>query len=43
MEDRKAVLEVKNIKKHFGGVQALRGVDFQLFEKETVIFGFRNE
>ena len=36
MEDRKAVLEVKNIKKHFGGVQALRGVDFQLFEKETV-------
>lgn len=36
MREEKAVLEVRNMKKHFGGVQALRGVDFQLFEKETV-------
>lgn len=36
MREEKTVLEVQNIKKHFGGVQALRGVDFKLFEKETV-------
>lgn len=36
MAERETVLEAKNIKKHFGGVQALRGVDFQLYDNEIV-------
>jgi ABC-type sugar transport system ATPase subunit len=30
------VLEVRNIKKHFGGVEALRGVSFELYEGEIL-------
>jgi simple sugar transport system ATP-binding protein len=30
------ILEVRNIKKHFGGIQALRGVSFQLQEGEIL-------
>ena len=32
----KPILEVKNIKKHFGGVVALKGVDFKLYEGEIL-------
>ena len=34
--EEKVVLELKGIKKHFGGVQALDGVDFKLYENEIV-------
>lgn len=36
MEQRKIVLEAKNIKKHFGGIKALKGVDFKLYKDEIV-------
>ncbi len=35
-ESNKVVLEAINIKKHFGGVKALRGVDLKLHEKEVL-------
>jgi ABC-type sugar transport system ATPase subunit len=37
MEDnRKVVLEVRGISKHFGGVKAVENIDFKLYEKEIV-------
>lgn len=36
IEDRKRVLELRNIKKHFGGVKAIDGVDFTLYKNEIV-------
>lgn len=38
MKEKKSgpVLEVKNVKKHFGGVEALRGVSFELYEGEIL-------
>ena len=30
------ILEVKNITKHFGGISALKGVDFELYEGEVL-------
>ncbi|HEB31825.1 MAG TPA: ATP-binding cassette domain-containing protein, partial [Spirochaetes bacterium] len=38
MKEKKSgpVLEVKNIKKNFGGVEALRGVSFDLYEGEIL-------
>ena len=35
--DNKVILEVRDIKKHFGGVAALKGVSFKLYEGE--VFG----
>jgi ABC-type sugar transport system ATPase subunit len=34
--EAKVILELKGIKKHFGGVQALDGVDFKLYENEII-------
>ena len=36
MGTRTPVLEVRNIRKHFGGVAALKGVGFELFEGEVL-------
>ncbi len=36
MNDRKVVLEVKGLSKHFGGLKALDKVDFKLYENEIV-------
>jgi len=36
LENKKIILEGKNIKKHFGGVQALCGIDFDLYEGEIL-------
>lgn len=36
MENNVPILEVKNIKKHFGGVEALCGVDFELYDGEAL-------
>ncbi|MHB8278963.1 MAG: ATP-binding cassette domain-containing protein [Candidatus Humimicrobiaceae bacterium] len=36
LENKKIILEGKNIKKHFGGVQALCGIDFELYEGEIL-------
>jgi ABC-type sugar transport system ATPase subunit len=30
------VIEMRNIKKHFGAVQALRGIDFKLYQNEVI-------
>lgn len=34
--ERKVVLEVKNIKKYFGGVKAVNGVSMKLYKKEII-------
>src|SRR5210317_1296752 len=34
--ETKLVIEIRNIKKHFGAVQALRGVDLQLAQNEVL-------
>ena len=36
MGTRTPVLEVRNIRKHFGGIAALKGVGFELFEGEVL-------
>ena len=36
MTEAKAVVEMRNIKKHFGAVQALRGVDLALHQNEVL-------
>jgi ABC-type sugar transport system ATPase subunit len=36
VESKKIILEGRNIKKHFGGVQALCGIDFELYEGEVL-------
>ncbi|MBA7513481.1 Fructose import ATP-binding protein FrcA [subsurface metagenome] len=34
--ERKIILEVKNLKKYFGGIKAIDGIDMKLYEKEIV-------
>ena len=34
--NKNPILEVKNITKHFGGISALKGVDFELYEGEVL-------
>jgi fructose transport system ATP-binding protein len=36
LENKKIILEGRNIKKHFGGVHALCGIDFELYEGEVL-------